>query len=148
MVLRPALLALLASCAFACGSSSPAGAPPSDNGPKSLRADVLPIFQNSCSANATCHGSANGIEVFLTGGDVHHRIVSVPSSELTTMPYVTPGDPTNSYLMHKVDGTLDGFGPHCAKGDCGLRMPKGEAPLAPSDRDVIRAWIEQGALDN
>jgi hypothetical protein len=147
--LRSALFPLLALCALACSSGSTGGPTgPSSTGPKSLRADVLPVFQTSCTSNSTCHGSSDGIEVFLSGGDVHRRIVGVPSTELATMPYVTPGDPTNSYLMHKVDGTLADFHAHCAKQDCGLQMPKGEAPLSQADRDVIRAWIEQGALDN
>ena len=147
---RPALPALLVSLAVACGSSSPTTTTTTSSidTPKSLHADVLPIFQNSCTANPTCHGTPDGIEVFLTGGDIRGRLVGVPSSELATMPYITAGDPTNSYLMHKVDGTLDDFAAHCAKGDCGAQMPKGETPLSSSDRDVIRAWIEQGALDN
>jgi hypothetical protein len=65
------------------------------------------------------------------------------------MPYITPGDPTQSYLMHKVDGTLSGFSAPCGQeSGCGIQMPKGEAPLSTAQRDVIRAWIEQGALDN
>jgi hypothetical protein len=107
--IRPVLLAFLAALAVGCGSSAPSGEAPSTNAAKSLRTDVLPIFQASCSTNSTCHGSPSGIEVFLTGStaqatSIRRALVGVASTELASMPYVTVGDPTNSYLMHKVDG--------------------------------------------
>jgi hypothetical protein len=151
--IHPVLIAFLATLAVACGSSASGGQTPSTNAAPSLRNDVLPIFQASCSTNSTCHGSPTGIEVFLTGSTaqasaIRRSLVGIPSSELATMAYITAGDPTNSYLMHKIDGTLGDFTAHCEQSNCGQQMPKGEAPLSASDRDVIRSWIEQGALDN
>ncbi len=55
---------------------------------------------------------------------------------------VTPNQPDNSYLVHKVQGT------HLAAGGSGSQMPEGQPPLSQSDIDLIRAWIQAGALPN
>ena len=75
-----------------------------------------------------------------------HLLSDVPSE--IAMPYVTPGDPANSYLMHKLDGDLESLESKCAQSDCGQRMPKGQPQLDQATRDAIRAWITQGAPDN
>jgi hypothetical protein len=70
------------------------------------------------------------------------------------MNYVTPGDPTMSYLMLKMDPnliTIDNA--HCATGDfaglCGLQMPSDQVmPLDQATRDKVRTWISQGAMNN
>jgi hypothetical protein len=64
------------------------------------------------------------------------------------MPYVTAGDPDTSYILHKLDGDEHTFDAQCVGGDCRDQMPLNAAPLASSDRAMIRAWITQGALDN
>ena len=56
------------------------------------------------------------------------------------MPRVTPGAPGRSYLWLKLNGE------HLALGAKGWRMPF--FPLAESDLNVIRTWIEEGANDN
>jgi hypothetical protein len=51
---------------------------------------------------------------------------------------VAPGDPDNSYLIQKLEGTAS----------VGVQMPEGGPPL-PQDRiDVIRQWISDGAIDD
>jgi hypothetical protein len=125
----------------------------------SLRNDVLHIFAANCSTSATCHGSPNGIEVFLAGGAakataIRSGIVNVATAELTSMPYVKvdadgrAGDPTNSYLMHKLDGDQGTFDAQCVAGSCGAQMPRDATPLDAATRDTIRTWITQGAPDN
>jgi hypothetical protein len=52
---------------------------------------------------------------------------------------VVPGDPSGSYLIHKLEGRSD---------IVGSRMPAGGPFLAQTDIDVIRAWIAQGAPNN
>ncbi|MBI5504774.1 MAG: hypothetical protein HY899_08215 [Deltaproteobacteria bacterium] len=51
---------------------------------------------------------------------------------------VLPGDSASSFMMHKLDWTQD----------CGSTMPFGGAKLPAGERDVIRAWIDAGALKN
>ena len=53
---------------------------------------------------------------------------------------VTPGDSSQSYLMHKLDGT------HLGVGGSGDSMPPGLPLLDQDTRDGIRAWIDDGAL--
>lgn len=49
---------------------------------------------------------------------------------------VIAGDPDNSELIKRLEGTST------------PQMPLGLSPLASSQIDQIRTWIEQGALDN
>jgi hypothetical protein len=50
---------------------------------------------------------------------------------------VAPGDPENSYLVHKVEGR---------PGIIGLRMPRNGPPfLTEGQIRIIRRWIELGA---
>jgi hypothetical protein len=61
------------------------------------------------------------------------------------MPYVTPGDPEQSFLMHKLDGDLCVLEERCVDGSCGKTMPSGNELLPEASRDAIRRWIAQGA---
>ncbi len=121
----------------------------------SFRNDVVPIFVQSC-AFSQCHGTAGGGNngIFLGSktstfdpGAVRSALVGVPSTELPTMLFVTSSDPFKSYLMHKMDSDLCTLHAQCTGGTCGQSMPKDNATLAPSVRDVIRRWIAQGAKD-
>jgi hypothetical protein len=88
----------------------------------------------------------------------------VMSTENPTMPYVTPGNPGQSWLVHKLEDsnmTLMGF--TCAPNnpivqnaasepitptpDCGTQMPL-TSPPDPAFAAKVRAWVMQGALDN
>ena len=155
----------------------------------SFSTDVLPIFEHSCGLSSSCHGDRSDIGargIFL-GCDITTSMacsVSPPVApqvypnlagpeagaplETTAMPFVTPGDPSQSYLMHKIDGDLctvtgcvmsnaavmqAGDEPGTAgQGQppnwCGTPMPFNLPFIDPSQRDTIRRWIKQGALDN
>jgi hypothetical protein len=61
---------------------------------------------------------------------------------------VKPGDPRESFLMRKLDGShcvLDG---QCAGGNCGQSMPRDDESLPIDARDKIRRWIAQGAKND
>jgi hypothetical protein len=49
---------------------------------------------------------------------------------------VKPGDPDNSYMVHKIEGLA---------GIVGGRMPLGQTPLPQTTIDAIRQWIANGA---
>ena len=91
----------------------------------SFSTDVMPIFESKCVA---CHGNFGGWDA------------STYTSVLGTgnnAPVVIPGDPENSLLGQKMNGTQS----------IGDIMPT--AGLLPEDEiQVIRDWIEEGALDN
>src|SRR5436190_757794 len=69
--------------------------------------DVMDVFVRSC-AFTSCHGAstgaANGVFLGRDPARVYAAIVGVKGSELPAMPFVTPGRPRESYLMHKMDG--------------------------------------------
>jgi hypothetical protein len=64
------------------------------------------------------------------------------------MDRVEPGDPANSFLQHKVDGTHNTLDAQCVGGDCEDRMPLGGPYLAQHVLDAIRTWIMNGALND
>jgi hypothetical protein len=122
----------------------------------SFRTDVMKVLDNNCGSSA-CHGRAQDPTggVFLgdstaKGQDadaVYAAIVGQRSGELEGMKLVTPGDPANSYLMHKLDGDQCQFDTSCTGQDCQHSMPSGETVvLAVPLRDTVRRWIAQGAL--
>ncbi len=133
--------------------------------------NVLPVFEHSCGLGSSCHGDPYGSRVYLgcdvnTESDctdsspaakVQMNIVGKAPVELPTMPYVTAGDPTQSYLMHKMDGDACEFESMCVANNalvdgqwppCGLSMPQGDPLIDVADRDTVRKWIAQGALQN
>jgi hypothetical protein len=112
-------------------------------------AQVQAVFNHSCTVSLSCHMSRGSGIVDLTNGNSYAAIVGVNSSEVATMPYVTPGDTENSFLFRKIDGSFTSI-PYCmahaSTGECGVRMPMvGGAPLTPGQIALIRDWINAGA---
>jgi hypothetical protein len=64
------------------------------------------------------------------------------------MPYVTPGKPEESYLMHKLDGDQCYFDDQCLGHRCQASMPNLGTSLPVGTRDIVRRWIAQGAMNN
>jgi len=72
--------------------------------------------------------------------DPYAAWVNVPSAGRPAMLRVKPGDPENSYIIHKLEGR---------PGIAGLRMPRNGPPyLTAGQILVIRRWIEIGAPNN
>ena len=115
------------------------------NGTPTLSGNVQPIFTASCAFGG-CHGSTNTEPSEkpqnLTAGNAWASIVNVSSSQVPTMDRVEPGDPDNSYLVHKIEGTAAGVG------GMDTRMPLGMPVLSTTQINTIRAWITAGALNN
>ena len=120
----------------------------------------------------SCHASPAGLipNSLILGGSgdagtvsnaqIVAGLVGVTSAEDPKMNLVTAGDPTNSFLMHKVDGDQCVAEADCNAGqlalaypNCGANMPLNIPPatlaqtmlLPVTERDKIRAWIKQGA---
>ena len=103
-----------------------------------LSDDVQPIFTSNCALSG-CHVGTNprrGLN--LSVGQTFANVVDVVATQ-STINLVTPGQPDNSYLVHKVQGT------HLAVGGSGFQMPLGRSPLTQMEIDLIRAWIAAGA---
>jgi len=70
----------------------------------------------------------------------YDSIVNVPSSRKAGAIRVIPGDPENSYLVHKIEGLPD---------IVGLRMPFSGPPFLTNGQILIlKRWIELGAPRN
>ncbi len=75
----------------------------------------------------------------LVGAAAYDNLVNVASSAKRGAIRVIPGDPENSYLIHKVEG----------RGDIvGDRMPDGGPFLTQGQIAIIKRWIELGAPNN
>jgi hypothetical protein len=111
-------------------------------GEVSFSQQVQPILTDRCAFGG-CHASVSpAAGLSLSEGLAYAGTYNVPSQELPSMDRVEPGDPDQSYLVHKIQGT------HLDVGGSGLRMPRGQEPLSQDQIDLIRAWIEQGARNN
>jgi len=152
------LVAALSGCTSSSGSSSGSCAdyqPPAGfdttTPSVSFANDVMPVFGQSC-AFSTCHGSstgpANGVFLGKDPARVYTAIVGVRGDELQTMPFVTAGDPRQSYLMRKIDGSQCALDTQCTGSSCQGSMPKNESLLDVPTRDIVRRWIAQGAKNN
>ncbi|MDB4990403.1 MAG: hypothetical protein JWN04_5581, partial [Myxococcaceae bacterium] len=112
--------------------------------------DVSPVFARSC-AFSSCHGtetSARPVFLGTRGSNVARGLVNKMATQLPTMPYVTPGEPRESYLMRKMDASHCALDAQCDGGSCQGSMPKDALLLEVSTRDIVRRWIAQGAKDD
>jgi hypothetical protein len=124
---------------------------------------VLPIFERSCALSTSCHGNtasptgSTGYRPYLGGaGDspsdiptIFEAIIDYDSYADVSKKVVTPGSWEESFLMNAMDGALDQCESTSCPDDCGLLMPRGlKNPLPIAERNLIRAWIDEGALDN
>jgi len=138
---------LLVSCIAISGAAC-AGegtAPDDGNGSTeiSFAGDVQPIFTNSCAFPGGCHaGVPPAAGMNLSAGQAYQNIVNVQSDDVASMDRITPGEPENSYLIHKIEGT------QASVGGSGGRMPLSGCCLTDAQIDTIRAWVEAGADNN
>jgi hypothetical protein len=75
----------------------------------------------------------------LRAGHTFASLVNVASQEQPALMRVKPGEPTNSYVIHKLEGAAD---------ITGARMPFGGPYLDQATLDEVRAWIAAGAQNN
>ena len=101
------------------------------------------IFTPICSGCHTGVGTTLPGVQNLTAGHTFANIVGVASVEKPTLLRIKPNDPTNSYLIQKIEG---------AAGISGARMPFGCPTTQPcldqATIDQVKAWVSQGALNN
>src|SRR5262249_38164302 len=117
--------------------------PPPASQPVSLQRNVQPIFTQSC-ALAGCHDATHQENLDLRPGSTFNPtfgIVGVPSVEAAGVMRVNAGASGSSYLVNKIEGT------QATVHGSGVRMPP-TGPLADSDIETIRRWIDEGARNN
>ncbi|TKJ41001.1 hypothetical protein CEE37_04875 [candidate division LCP-89 bacterium B3_LCP] len=96
----------------------------------SYSGDVQPIFDNACVSCHVTPPSPGAGDLDLTS----YAGLTDPSGP-NNAPEVIPGDADNSYFVKRLDGSIPPI------------MPVG-GTLTPAEIDLIKEWINQGALDN
>jgi hypothetical protein len=110
---------------------------------------VEPLFRASCGIGASCHAtaqSAGGVQLVTDATYDSAALLERLKQKSThepSMALVKPGDPANSFLIHKVTGDFTGLA--CAATSCGERMPQRSTPLSDDDIAMLQEWIQQGA---
>ena len=94
------------------------------------------VFTPTCAVSGCHTGAAAPLGLRLDAGSSYALLVGVPSEEVPGWTGSTPGDPDDSYVIHKLEGTQA----------VGERMPFGGPFLPQETIDVIRQWIADGAL--
>lgn len=152
-------LALLTVCAAAAMVA--AGCDENLNSITGPTPDLAPTFtsiqQNIFTATdasgraacTSCHTTAGGrvppVGMDLGSANAHAQLVNVRSVNKPGAIRVIPGDPENSYLIHKLEGRTS---PESQR-IFGDRMPRGTGPfLTDGQIRVIKRWIELGAPNN
>ncbi len=113
---------------LALGAALPAAA--ADAPPVSYYRDVRPIFAQHCNG---CHQPAKA-----QGGYVMTGYADLLKAGDQDKPGVVPGKPDKSYLLDQVRVHDGGK----------AEMPKGRAPLNPSQLKTLADWVAQGAADD
>lgn len=92
------------------------------------------IFDPSC---VVCHsGAAAPQGLRLDAASSFVNLVGVASTQDGSLLRVAPGNPDQSYLVRKLEGTASS----------GEQMPLGAPPIPQSTIDFVRQWISDGAL--
>jgi CHRD domain/Bacterial Ig domain len=97
------------------------------------------MFTPICS---TCHtgiGTVPPGALNMNAGHTFATLVGVPSGEQATVEFIAPGDPTNSYVIQKLEGVST---------ISGVRMPAGGPYLSQATINQVAAWISAGAQNN
>ena len=102
---------------------------------------IQPIFTTACPGRHSEGGLADlsGIALRLTADVSYSLLISQRSVQRPDLTLVAPGDPASSLLFLKISS---GTPP------VGARMPRSAPPLSQPKIDLIRDWIDQGALNN
>ena len=110
----------------------------------SIQREIFSAVDSSGRAACTqCHtnvGRTPAAGLALNDGSAHGALVGQPSRAKPGAVLVIPGDPDQSYLIHKLDGRAD---------IVGQRMPRTSGPfLTAGQISIIRRWIELGARND
>jgi hypothetical protein len=129
----------LAACAGSGAGLDANGRPQGSNGGGGTLTATFQSIQDNvftpiCSG---CHaGGAAPEGLRLDAVNSYSLLIAVPSTEVSSVLRVKPGDPNDSYIVQKIEG-------HAA---VGAQMPFGGPPLPAATIAVIRQWISDGAL--
>ena len=95
------------------------------------------IFGPIC-AQAGCHVGASAQQGLMLDSIANsfQDLVGIASTEAPSLLRVNPGNPDNSYLVHKIEGRST---------IVGAQMPLNQPALSGPQIEAIRTWIQNGA---
>lgn len=139
--LRLVLLSIFVLCGCSGGSGEGldiSGRPLSEGGNIPLAPTLASIQSNVFNPSCIiCHSGANAPQgLRLDAANSFTNLVAVNSREDSRFLRVSPGNPSQSYLIHKLEGTAS----------VGEQMPLGGPAIPQSTIDFVRQWIIDGAL--
>ena len=145
-MLAAGLLLVLGLASMGCDEKLSDLTGPTPNLQPTLSSIQREIFDTTDSAGrqacTNCHTDAGRTPVAgmnLRSGMAYNSLVGAASSAKPGAIRVIPGDPENSYLIHKLEGRAD---------ITGTRMPRGNSFLTEGQLLVIKRWIQLGAPNN
>ncbi len=133
------LVTFIAGCSAGSGDGlNISGRPLSETADVPLAATLESIQSNVFDPSCiVCHAGANAPQgLRLDAPNSFTNLVGIRSRENGSVLRVAPGEPNNSYLVRKLEGTAS----------VGERMPLGGPPIPQSTIDFVRQWITDGAL--
>ena len=142
LVLATILSTTLAACGGGGGGDTSVEPPPTNPPPTGFNPVFSEIQSNvftpTCAVSG-CHqgaGAPQGLR--LDAVNSYGLLVGVASMEVPAIMRVAAGDPDNSYIIQKLEGTAA----------IGGRMPLNQAALPATSITTIRQWIADGAVDD
>jgi hypothetical protein len=143
--LRSTLILILSAISLAgCDESLETVAGPTPNLTPTFSSIQRDIFEAADSSGrpacSSCHNPNGGafrqVGLDMSTAGSFDSLVGVSSRQKPGLLRVAPGDPDNSYLVHKLEGRTDIIGG---------RMPNRGPYLSDGQIAIIRRWIELGA---
>jgi len=98
-----------------------------------LAAIQASVFTPTCAVSGCHAGATPAAGMSLEDGQTFNNVVNVASVGMPTLDRVEPGEPDNSFLVRRIEGTV------------APQMPLGGTPLSQALIDDIRQWISDGA---
>lgn len=137
-------LILLATLASGCDENLSSVAGPTANLTPTFSSIQRDILQATDAAGrpacSSCHnpngGAFRSVGLDMSSDTTYASLVGVPSRQKPGLLRVAPGDPDNSYLIHKLEGRTD---------ISGVQMPQRGPYLTDGQISIIKRWIQLGA---
>ncbi len=95
------------------------------------------ILTPECATSGCHNGTTSPLGLNLIDGKAYGKLVNKPSNQVDGLLLVEPSNVDASYLVHKLEGTQGG----------GAQMPIGRPALSADQIDLIKNWINDGALE-
>ncbi len=106
----------------------------------SFSRQIQPIFSQDCAVSG-CHVPGNPMErLILAQGFAYDALVNVKATQSPDT-RVVPSDPTSSYLYKKISQNPPPVGWQ-------MPAPATGSVLTPAEKDLVRRWILEGAVNN